>query len=81
MLKSLYNFIQEIRGTNFESSLENDRKTAIEIEMPPEFLEKRRHKIKRMVGEAIDKGAISVHTKIKNELYMAVDLILSSLKW
>jgi len=50
--------------------------------MSPEFLEKRRHKIKRMDGEeAIDGGATSVHAKIKNDFYMAVDSILSSLKW
>jgi len=38
------------------------------MELSPEFLEKRRHKIKRMDGqEAIDDGATSVHDKIKND--------------
>jgi len=52
------------------------------MELSNEFLEKQRHKIKRMNGEeAIDDGATSVHDSIKNDFYMAVDSILSSLKW
>lgn len=82
MLNDLYDSIQEIRDDNFEDSLKNAKNTAIEMELSPEFLEKRRHKIKRMNGEeAIDDGATSVHDKIKNDFYMAVDSILSSLKW
>lgn len=82
MLNGLYNSIQEIRDNNFEDLLKNAKNTAIEMELSPEFLEKRRHKIKRMDGEeAIDDGATSIHAKIKNDFYMAVDSILSSLKW
>jgi len=74
MLNGLYNFIQEIRDNHFEDSLENAKNTAIEMELSPEFLEKRMHKIKRMDGEeAIDDGVTSVHDKIKNYFYMAVD--------
>jgi len=51
MLNGLYNSIQEIRDNNFEDSLKNAKNTAIEMELPPEFLEKRRHKIKRKDGE------------------------------
>ena len=58
MLNGLYNSIQEIRDKNFEDSLKNAKNTAIEMKLSPEFLEKRRHKIKRMDGEkAIDEGA------------------------
>jgi len=82
MLNGFYDSIQEIRDNNFEDSLKNAKNTAIEMELSPEFLEKRRHKIKRMNGEeAIDDDATSIHDKIKNDFYMAVDSILSSLKW
>lgn len=56
---------------DFEDSLKNAKNTAIEMEMLLEFLEKRRHKIKTMVKEeAIDEGAITVHTIIKHDFYM-----------
>lgn len=65
MLNGIYNLIHD-RDNNFEDSLENAKNTAIEMKMSPEYLEKRRNKIKRMAGEdAIDEGAIFVHV-IKN---------------
>ncbi|KAL4119377.1 hypothetical protein QTP88_012188 [Uroleucon formosanum] len=82
MLNGLYDSIQEIRDNNFEDSLKNAKNTAIEMELSLEFLEKQSHKIKRMNGEeAIDDVATSVHNKIKNDFYVAVDSILSSIKW
>jgi len=67
MLNGLYDFIQEIRDNNFEDSLKNAKNTAIEMELSPEFLKKRRHKIKRMGGEeAIDDGATVIRPR-KNQ--------------
>jgi len=55
MLKSLYNSIQETHDSHFEDLIENVKKTANEMEISPEFLEKQRHGKTRMIREAIVK--------------------------
>lgn len=63
-----------------EDSLENSKKTIIEMEMFAEFLEKQRYKIKQLVGEkAID---VQYPFTIKSKIIFTCLLTKSlSLKW
>lgn len=48
MLNGLYNSIREICGNVFDIAVENAREFSSKIDILPGFVEKRKHKVKRM---------------------------------